>query len=125
MRYLPVILCSLAVITASAAPSTQSSTQPAPTISFVSDVLPVLSKAGCNAGSCHAKPDGQNGFKLSVFAYDPKSDYHHIVKADRGRRIFPAAPQESLILKKPTLGIEHEGGQRFEVGSDSYKTILA
>jgi hypothetical protein len=94
-------------------------------LSFINDVLPVLSKAGCNAGSCHAKPDGQNGFKLSVFAYDPKSDYHHIVKADRGRRIFPACPEESLILKKPTLGIEHEGGQRFEVGSPSYKTILA
>ena len=94
-------------------------------LSFINDVLPVLSKAGCNAGGCHAKPDGQNGFKLSVFAYDPKSDYHHIVKADRGRRVFPACPEESLILKKPTLGIEHEGGQRFEVGSESYKTILA
>ena len=93
-------------------------------LSFINDVLPVLSKAGCNAGGCHAKPDGQNGFKLSVFAYDPKSDYHHIVKADRGRRIFPACPEESLILMKPTLGIEHEGGQRFEVGSQSYKTIL-
>lgn len=93
-------------------------------LSFIHDVLPVLSKAGCNAGSCHAKPDGQNGFKLSVFAYDPKSDYRHIVKADRGRRIFPACPEESLILKKPTLGIEHEGGQRFEVGSESYRTIL-
>ncbi len=93
-------------------------------LSFVNDVLPVLSKAGCNAGSCHAKPDGQNGFKLSVFAYDPKSDYRQIVKADRGRRIFPACPEESLILKKPTLGIEHEGGQRFEAGSEFYKTIL-
>ncbi len=93
-------------------------------LSFINDVMPVLSKAGCNSGGCHAKPDGQNGFKLSVFAYDPKSDYQHIVKADRGRRIFPAAPEESLILKKPTLGIEHEGGQRFEVGSESYKTIL-
>jgi len=94
-------------------------------LSFINDVLPVLSKAGCNAGSCHAKPDGQNGFKLSVFAFDPRSDYRHIVKADRGRRIFPACPEESLILQKPTLGIEHEGGQRFEVGSEFYKTILA
>jgi len=92
-------------------------------LSFVNDVLPVLSKAGCNAGSCHAKPDGQNGFKLSVFAYDPKSDYKQIVKADRGRRVFPACPEESLILKKPTLGIEHEGGQRFQVDSEFYKTI--
>ncbi|MDB6038189.1 MAG: Protein of unknown function (DUF1553)/Protein of unknown function, partial [Verrucomicrobiales bacterium] len=94
-------------------------------LSFVNDVLPVMSKAGCNAGSCHAKPDGQNGFKLSVFAYDPKSDYSQIVKGDRGRRIFPSAPEESLILKKPTLAIDHEGGQRFEPGSESYNTILA
>jgi len=92
-------------------------------LSFVNDVLPILSKAGCNAGSCHAKAEGQNGFKLSVFAYDPKSDYRQIVQADRGRRVFPACPEESLILKKPTLGIEHEGGQRFEVGSAPYLTI--
>ncbi|HEY2951590.1 MAG TPA: DUF1549 domain-containing protein, partial [Verrucomicrobiae bacterium] len=94
------------------------------TLSFINDVLPVLSKAGCNAGSCHAKADGQNGFKLSVFAYDPQSDCKHIVKADRGRRVFPAAPEQSLILLKPTLGLDHEGGQRFEVGSGFYKTIL-
>src|SRR5258706_5436923 len=48
-------------------------------------------------GSCHAKGDGQNGFKLSVFSYDPKSDFAEIVKEDRARRIFPAAPEESLI----------------------------
>jgi len=63
----------------------------APDISFVNDVMPVISRVGCNAGSCHAKPEGQNGFKLSVFAYDLKSDYKAIVKGDRGRRIFPAA----------------------------------
>ena len=91
--------------------------------SFVNDVLPVLSKAGCNAGSCHAKPDGQNGFKLSVFAFDPKSDYRAIVKDDRGRRIFPAAPQESLLLLKPTHTIEHGGGERFKVGSAPYELI--
>src|SRR4051812_44683072 len=47
-------------------------------VTFLNDVLPVLSKAGCNSGSCHAKAEGQNGFKLSVFAYDPKSDYRQI-----------------------------------------------
>ncbi len=101
--------------------------EPGPTevgVTFLNDVLPVLSKAGCNSGSCHAKAEGQNGFKLSVFAYDPKSDYRQIVKADRGRRVFPACPEESLILKKPTLGIEHEGGQRFEAGSPAYRTLV-
>src|SRR5207237_7991604 len=58
-----------------------------PPVSFVRDVLPALSKAGCNAGACHAKAEGQNGFKLSVFSYDPRSDYAHIVKDARGRRV--------------------------------------
>jgi hypothetical protein len=95
-----------------------------PGLSFVNDILPVLSKAGCNAGGCHAKPEGQNGFKLSVFAYDPKADYAKIVKDDRGRRVFPARAEESLLLKKPTMAVEHGGGQRFERGSGEYTTIL-
>lgn len=93
-------------------------------VSFVRDVLPVLSKAGCNAGACHAKPEGQNGFKLSVFSFDPRSDYAEIVKEARGRRVFPSAPEESLILKKATLAIPHEGGERFKAGSDACKLIV-
>ncbi len=91
--------------------------------SFVRDVLPALAKAGCMAGSCHAKAEGQNGFKLSVFSYDPKSDYVEITKKARGRRVFPAAPSESLLLLKPTATIEHGGGERFEVGSETYKLL--
>src|SRR4029434_2973236 len=85
-----ILFAALPAPVALAAPETPAPAQPG--VSFVKDILPVLSKAGCNAGSCHAKPEGQNGFKLSVFAYDPKSDYRAIVKGDRGRRIFPAAP---------------------------------
>ncbi|HEV8542004.1 MAG TPA: DUF1549 domain-containing protein [Verrucomicrobiae bacterium] len=92
--------------------------------SFVHDVLPQMAKAGCMAGSCHAKPEGQNGFKLSVFSFDPKADYAEIVKEARGRRIFPAAPEESLVLLKPTMAIDHGGGQRFEPGSETYKIML-
>src|SRR6185295_537914 len=95
-----------------------------PPVSFVRDVLPALSKAGCNAGACHAKAEGQNGFKLSVFSYDPKSDYDHIVKNARGRRVFPAAPDESLIIRKPTTAIPHEGGLRFERGSETYQLLV-
>lgn len=91
---------------------------------FVNDVLPVLSKAGCNAGTCHAKPAGQSGFKLSVFAYDPKADYRAIVNEIRGRRVFPAAPEESLVLKKPTMAIEHGGGRRLKKSSDAYATLV-
>ena len=92
--------------------------------SFVRDVLPVLSKAGCNAGACHAKPDGQNGFKLTVFSFDPKSDYRNIVQSARSRRVFPAAPEESLILLKATDTVPHEGGERFAKDSDAYRTLV-
>ncbi len=91
--------------------------------SFVRDVLPALAKAGCMAGSCHAKAEGQNGFKLSVFSYDPRSDYGEIVREARGRRVFPAAPEESLLLLKPTMTVEHGGGERFEIGSPTYKLL--
>ena len=100
-----------------------SNTTPA-AISFVRDVLPALSKAGCNAGACHAKPEGQNGFKLSVFSYDPKSDYGEIVNDVRGWRVFPAGPEASLLLQKPTASIPHEGGKRFEVGSETYELLV-
>jgi mono/diheme cytochrome c family protein len=100
----------------------QAATNDAP--SFVRDALPVLSKAGCNAGACHAKPEGQNGFHLTVFSYDPKSDYDGIVKDARGRRVFPSCPEESLILLKATLTVPHEGGERFDKDSDAYRTLL-
>jgi len=91
--------------------------------SFRNDVLPILTRAGCVAGSCHAKADGQNGFQLSVFSFDPDSDYQEIVFDARGRRIFPADPDNSLILLKATTTIPHEGGKRFEKDSEFYRTI--
>ncbi|HEY2574442.1 MAG TPA: hypothetical protein VGH65_10240, partial [Verrucomicrobiaceae bacterium] len=94
-----------------------------PPPSFKNDILPILSKAGCNSGACHAKATGQAGLKFSIFAFDPKSDYNALVKADRGRRVFPALPEESLILKKPSAAIAHEGGQRIEPDSASFATI--
>ena len=92
-------------------------------LSFVGDVLPVLARAGCAGGNCHAKPKGQNGFSLSVFSFDPAADFREIVKDERGRRVFPAFPAESLLLKKPTLAVDHEGGRRLEVGSPFYRVI--
>ncbi len=92
-------------------------------LTFLNDVLPILGKAGCSAGACHAKSDGQNGFRLSVFSFDPKSDYQSIVRGARGRRIFPSAPAESLLLLKATQSVPHEGGERFERDSDAAKTL--
>lgn len=103
------------------APAAELPTNPAP--SFMRDVLPVLSKAGCNAGTCHAKPDGQNGFKLTVFSFDPKADYRNVTQDARGRRIFPASPAESLLLLKATDTVPHEGGERFAKDSTAYHTI--
>lgn len=95
----------------------------APTLSFTHDILPILNKSGCNLGSCHAKASGQAGFKLSVFAYDPKGDFRELTQDARGRRIFPALPGESLVLRKATGTLAHEGGQRFEPDSEFARTI--
>lgn len=95
-----------------------------PDISFRNDVLPILTRAGCSGGSCHAKAGGQNGFQLTVFSYDPRADYEEITQDTRGRRIFPGAPGQSLLLQKATQSIDHEGGQRFTKDSDFYKTLF-
>lgn len=93
-------------------------------VSFVRDVLPVLGRAGCSAAACHARADGQNGFRLSVFSFDPKSDYHQIVRGARGRRIFPSDPAESLLLLKASAIVPHEGGERFIRDSDAWRTMV-
>ncbi len=94
-----------------------------PPLHFENDVMPILSKLGCNSGGCHGKPSGQNGFKLSVFGFDPMADYEALVKENRGRRVFPASPQRSLLLLKPTAQVAHGGGQRLEVGSKDYEVL--
>ena len=92
-------------------------------LSYTRDILPILTKAGCNLGSCHAKSSGQAGFRLSIFAFDTKSDFMEFVNDSRGRRVFPALPEDSLILQKATVRVQHEGGQRFEPDSAWAKTI--
>jgi hypothetical protein len=92
-------------------------------VHFVGEVVPILSKYGCNAGGCHGKATGQNGFRLSLLGFDPKSDYESLVKESRGRRVFPPSPPASLLLKKPTAQIPHGGGKKFAVGSPEYNTL--
>src|SRR5688500_17389842 len=84
---------------------------------FVRDVVPVLTKAGCNAGACHGSFQGRAGFRLSLLGFDPASDYEAIFKEARGRRVSPASPANSLILKKGTAAVPHGGGCRIEPGS--------
>lgn len=94
-----------------------------PPVSFRRDITAVLSKAGCNAGGCHGKAEGQNGFKLSVFGYDPAFDHQAIVSQGRGRRVFPAAPDISLLLLKATGRVPHGGGQKIEPDSRWHRLV--
>lgn len=96
-----------------------------PKVSFHEDVLPILSKAGCNAGECHASQYGKGGFKLSVFAFDPGQDYEAIVRDRSGRRVDWLQPEHSLVLRKPTLDLPHGGSRRLEAGSTGYQIIKA
>src|SRR5204862_5309081 len=92
-------------------------------INFELDVVPILTRAGCNAGACHGKARGQNGFQLSLLGFDADFDYAAITQEARGRRVFPAAPEQSLLLRKPTGQVAHGGGKRLELGSADYEVL--
>lgn len=94
-----------------------------PQIDFLRDVRPVLTKAGCAAGACHAAQHGQGGFKLSVFGHDPVADHDAIALAGRGRRVHRAHPAGSLLLEKPTMAVSHGGGQRLAPGSVEHRLL--
>ncbi len=94
-------------------------------LSFVRDIQPILTKSGCNAGACHAKAiTGQRGFRLSVLGFEPEEDYEAIVKQCKGRRVFPPAPEESLIVTKATAILPHTGGKKLEPDSEMYQTLV-
>jgi hypothetical protein len=93
-------------------------------VSFELDVLPILTARGCNQGACHGKSRGQNGFQLSLLAFDPEFDYAALTQQARGRRIFPASPERSLLLQKPAAELPHGGGVRLEKGSADYEVLL-
>lgn len=93
-------------------------------VSFVNDVVPVLSKAGCNIGVCHAKAGfGQKGFQLSLLGFEPQEDYEHMVLESRGRRLNPAVAEQSLILLKGSGRIPHGGGARISPESAEYAVL--
>jgi hypothetical protein len=99
--------------------------EPQPPVSFINDVAPVLTKAGCNAGGCHAKAGmGQRGFRLSLLGFEPEEDYEHIVKEGKGRRVFPGAPEQSLLVLKAANIVPHGGGKKLDPSSDGYKTLV-
>jgi hypothetical protein len=91
--------------------------------SFVNDVLPLLTRLGCNAGACHGKGSGQNGFRLSLRGYAPEWDYGWITREFAGRRINRARPEVSLLVRKPLGQAPHEGGQLLREGSRGHRLL--
>jgi hypothetical protein len=90
---------------------------------FANDIEPLLSKFGCNSSGCHGKAEGQNGFKLSVFGFDPAADHQALTMHSRGRRVFPGSADESLLLRKASGRAPHGGGVRIAADSREYQII--
>ncbi|HUK34591.1 MAG TPA: DUF1549 domain-containing protein, partial [Vicinamibacterales bacterium] len=93
------------------------------TWSFRNNVVPVLTKSGCNSGSCHGALAGKNGFKLTLRGYDPEADYYTLTRQAVGRRVSLAEPKTSLMLLKPTFVVPHGGGRRFKNDSLEYRIL--
>ena len=94
-----------------------------PPISFRLDVMPVFMKAGCNTGSCHGAARGKDGFRLSLFGFDPDGDHYRLTHEMAGRRVNLAVPADSTMMEKSVGAVQHTGGKRFEVGSEPYQTL--
>ena len=94
-------------------------------VDFERHVMGLLSKTGCNAGSCHGSFQGKNGFRLSLRGYAPDQDYKWITREFDGRRLDPAKPEASLLLLKATAQAPHEGGRLFGVNSREYQLLAA
>lgn len=92
---------------------------------FGADIVPILTRSGCNTGGCHGRADGQNGFHLSLFGYDPAGDYLALARESGGRRLSRLDPEHSLFLGKATGLLPHGGGPRVRIGSDEHKTLLS
>jgi hypothetical protein len=93
-------------------------------INFANEIVPIFTKLGCNAGGCHGKSGGQNGFRLSLLGFYPNEDYEWLVKEHRGRRLFPSSPEFSLLLTKPLNKLPHGGGRRFDEGSYEWQLLM-
>lgn len=91
--------------------------------SFRNQVVPVLTKQGCNQGACHGALAGKNGFKLTLRGYDPELDYDMLTRQSVGRRVSLAEPEQSLMVLKPSMKMPHGGGLRLKPGTLEYRVI--
>ena len=92
-------------------------------LNFENQVLPIFNKYGCNASGCHGKAEGQNGFKLSVFGFDPRGDHQALTMQARGRRVFLGAPEQSLLIRKASGTTPHGGGTLVARDSPEYRLL--
>ena len=92
-------------------------------LSFRLDVMPVFMRAGCNTGSCHGAARGKDGFRISLFGFDPDGDHYRLTREMVGRRINLAIPSDSTLLEKAVGAVPHTGGKRFETSSELYQTL--
>ncbi|NND96015.1 MAG: DUF1553 domain-containing protein [Pirellulaceae bacterium] len=117
-------LSSIAMMIALGASMIAVGAEPEP-VSFELDIQPILTAKGCNAGACHGKQRGQNGFQLSLLGFDSDFDYNALARNGRGRRLTLASPESSLLMQKATATIPHGGGAKIKVDSSEYKTMVA
>ncbi|HEX6812646.1 MAG TPA: DUF1553 domain-containing protein [Planctomycetota bacterium] len=96
---------------------------PAPAVSFRNRVIPILTRSGCNTGSCHGAAAGKEGFGLSLFGYNPARDYLTLTRDLRSRRLDPSSPEQSLMLQKATNAVPHKGGKRFAAQSPPWEDL--
>jgi len=92
-------------------------------VSFRNEVLPVLTRQGCNSGTCHGSPSGKGGFALSLFAFDAAADHRTLTKDFLSRRINVLDPHLSLLLRKPSNDLSHRGGLKLPRDSREYKIL--
>src|SRR5262245_3443354 len=97
--------------------------EPIGAVDFERHVMPVFSKTGCNSGSCHGSFQGKNGFRLSLFGYDPDKDFAWLTRDNLGRRLNAVNPDDSVLLTKATGRIPHEGGVRLAAGSWQHRIL--
>ncbi|MEZ6142422.1 MAG: DUF1549 and DUF1553 domain-containing protein [Zavarzinella sp.] len=93
-------------------------------VSFRLDVMPIFMRTGCNAGSCHGAARGKDGFRLSLFGYDPAGDHYRLTREINGRRVNLALPAEGLLMEKAAGKVPHTGGQRIKEGDQYWQSLI-
>ena len=119
----PLVSTQLTCLLAGWLVASASAEEPAARWSFINDVIPALTKAGCNRGACHAAQVGKGGFKLSLRGSDPAADYRAIARDGSGRRLDLLRPDESLLLLKPTMRVPHRGGHALKRNSETWRIL--